>query len=267
MGLYSTEAIVLGYRDLGEADKILTLFSPEKGKMHAVARGVRRPRNHLLGGTQLFSYTNFLLMTGRNLDIICQCEIKKTFYKLRDDLDKLAFGLYFAELLRASTPMEDKNRELFNFFLKTLYCLEQWQDMDKLSRIYELKLMAIQGFTPELFNCTNCGGPISGKIKFSPKLGGVICNNCLAKDTEALELFPEALLLLRKMLRGTYEQLENLSIQLNISQNMKEALQAFILYHMNRKLKTVQFIKDIKSLEKLNEEERGEIDGRNNRYL
>jgi len=255
MGLYTTEAIVLGYRELGEADKILTLFSPEKGKMHAVARGVRRPRNHLLGGTQLFSYTSFLLMTGKNLDIICQCEIKKSFYKLRSDLDKLAFGLYFAELLRASTPMEDKNRELFNFFLKTLNCLELWQDMDKLSRIYELKLMAIQGFTPELYSCTNCGEPISGRIKFSPKLGGTLCGQCSDKDHEALELISESLQALRKILKGTYEQLEKVDLQPNVSQNVKEVLQAFILYHMNHKLKTVKFIQDIKSLDKINWEE------------
>jgi DNA repair protein RecO (recombination protein O) len=65
MGLYRTEAVVLGHKKLGEADKILTLFSPEKGKIHAVARGVCRPRNHLIGGTQLFSYSSFLLFNGK----------------------------------------------------------------------------------------------------------------------------------------------------------------------------------------------------------
>lgn len=116
MALYRTDAIVLGYRNLGEADKILTLFSPDKGKIHAVARGVRRPRNSLLAGSQLFSYCNFFIMEGRSLDNISQCEIKESFYKIRQNLEPMAYGLYFAELLRASTPMEDKNRELFRFF-------------------------------------------------------------------------------------------------------------------------------------------------------
>lgn len=252
MGLYSTEAIVIGYRELGEADKILTLFSPEKGKMHAVARGVRRPRNHLLGGTQLFSYSYFLLMPGRNLDTVSQCEIKESFHKVRDHLDKLAYGLYFAELLRASTPMEDKNRELFNFFLKTLYCLEKWDDMGKLSRIYELKLMAIQGFTPEMFNCANCGSHLSGNVKFSPKIGGVLCSRCMALDLKSIELFPEALTVLRKMLKGTYEQLESLELKNNVGEKLKEIMHSFILYHMDRKLKTVQFLRDIENLEKIN---------------
>lgn len=116
MALYRTDAIVLGHRNLGEADKILTIFSPEKGKIHAVARGVRRPRNPILAGSQLFTYSNFLIMEGRNLDNISQCEIKESFYKIRQNLEYMAYGLYFAELLRVSTPMEDKNRELFRFF-------------------------------------------------------------------------------------------------------------------------------------------------------
>jgi DNA repair protein RecO (recombination protein O) len=258
MGLYSTEAIVLGYRNLGEADKILTLFSPDKGKMHAVARGVRRPRNRLLGGTQLFSYTNFLLISGKNLDTICQCEIRESFYKLRDKLDNLAYGLYFAELLRVFTPLEDKNWELFNFFLKTLYCIERWNDMEKLSRIFELKLMALQGFTPEFFCCTNCGAQLSGNVMFSPKLGGALCINCSAMDRKAIEMLPEALIVLRKMLKGTYEQLESLVIRESIGRNIKEALYHFILCHTDRKLKSLQFLTDIKSLRD-SSKQKGEI--------
>lgn len=249
MGLYRTEAIVLGYRHLGEADKILTLFSPGKGKIHAVARGVRRPRSPLLGGTQLFSYSNFLILEGRNLDNISQCEIKESFYKIRGNLETMAYGLYFAELLRVSTPMEERNQELFRFFLKTMYFLQEWQDLEVLKYIYEIKLMAIQGFAPEIQKCVNCGEKPLDIIYFSPSLGGILCNNCRQRDNRALSLTPNALLTLKKLLYGTYEKLIDLKVKPGLKKQLSNTLSPFISHNVDRKLKTLQFIKDVKQIQ------------------
>jgi len=248
MALYKTDAIVLGHRNLGEADKILTLFSPDKGKIHAVARGVRRPRNPILAGSQLFSYSNFLIVEGRNLDNISQCEIKESFYRIRQNLGKMAYGLYFAELLRASTPMEDKNRELFRFFLKTMYLLQEWEDTEILSRIYEIKLMAIQGFTPEVFSCVSCCQKVLNKIFFSPSMGGILCFDCHKRDKNAINITPDTLSTLQKMLLMTYEELKSINVNKYTREQLSSILSLFISHQIDRKLKTVQFIKDINKL-------------------
>lgn len=248
MGLYRTDAIVLGHRNIGEADRILTLFSPVKGKMHAVARGVRRPRNHLLGGTQLFTYSNFLIMESRTLDSISQCEIKESFYKIRTNLEHMAYGLYFAEILRASTPVEDKNQELFSFFLKTLYFLQEWSDLELLSRIYEVKLMAIQGFAPEIFRCVSCGEKLVGKMRFSPALGGVLCARCLEKDVKALDISRESVAALQIFIKKPYRELIKLNLPENIKKQLKNITHPFILHHLDRKLRTLDFINDINCL-------------------
>ncbi len=248
MALYRTDGIVLGHRNLGEADKILTIFSPEKGKIHAVARGVRRPRNPILAGSQLFTYSSFLIMEGRSLDNISQCQIKESFYKIRQDLVCMAYGLYFAELLRASTPMEDKNEELFRFLLKTMYLLQTWEDIEVLSRIYEIKLMAIQGFTPEIFRCVGCGKKAFDKILFSVSMGGVLCMNCRENDKTAIGITPDTLKTLRKMLMGTYEQLESLQVKEYTKKQLKNISNLFISHHIDRKLKTTKFIDDIDNL-------------------
>ncbi len=248
MALYKTDAIVLGHRNLGEADKILTLFSPDRGKIHAVARGVRRPRNPILAGSQLFSYSRFLIVEGRNLDSISQCEIKESFYRIRQNLESMAYGLYFAELLRASTPIEDKNRELFRFFLKTLYLLQEWENKEVLARIYEVKLMAIQGFAPEVFSCVSCGQSRSSSIYFSPSMGGILCFNCHKTDENAVSISSETLVAFQKMLMQTYEKLKNINISKYTREQLSNILSLFISHQIDRKLKTVQFIKDIKRL-------------------
>lgn len=247
MGLYRTEAIVIGHKNLGEADKILILFSPDRGRINAVARGVRRPRNRLLGGSQIFTYGKYLIMQGKNLDNISQCEIKESFYKIRSNLERMAYGLYFAELLRLSTPMEDKNSKLFKFFLKTLYKLQEWSDLELLCHIYELKLLAIQGFLPELFQCLSCGNTDSNNFFFSTTLGGILCSDCRLKDRNAILLNNKVLHVLRKMFLGTYEQLANLNIE-DVRYQIKKVLQLFIFHQFDRKIKTLDFIDDIKKL-------------------
>ncbi|MCR4429854.1 MAG: DNA repair protein RecO [Tepidanaerobacteraceae bacterium] len=248
MGLYRTDAIVLGHRNIGEADRVMTLFSPEKGKISAVARGVRRLNNRLLGGTQLFTFSNFLIMENRNLDSISQCEIKESFHKIRANLERMAYGLYFAEMLRASTPEEDKNHALFNFFLKTLYFLQEWDDLELLSRIYEIKLMAIQGYSPEISRCASCGKKLTEKMRFSSRLGGAICFRCFKDDASAVDISCETVKVLQGFIKKPYRELINLDLQEEIKKQLKNACQPFIFHHLDRRLKTLEFIDDINSL-------------------
>jgi DNA repair protein RecO (recombination protein O) len=255
MGLYRTEAVVLGHKKLGEADKILTLFSPEKGKIHAVARGVCRPRNHLIGGTQLFSYSSFLLFNGKSLDTIGQCEVKESFFRIREELNRMAYGLYFAELLQASTPAEEKNRHLFYFFLKTLHLLQNHADLELLSRIYEIKLMALQGFAPQLSECVMCGEEVKHNVGFSPALGGIICSKCHGEDSHSVNISMRTLEIMKRIMYGTYESINNLDTDKIIMTQLKESLRLFIEYHINKKLKTTMFLNDVYKLDKLNKNE------------
>ena len=109
MALYRTEAVVLRTRNLGEADKILTLFSDKRGKIRAVARGSRRPRNHLMGVSQPFTYGSFLIFKGKNLDSVSQGSIIDAQVYLREDLLKMAHASYI-ELVDRLTEEYDPNQ-------------------------------------------------------------------------------------------------------------------------------------------------------------
>ena len=96
---YSTEAITLKRTDLGEADRIVTLFTPGKGKYHAIAKGTRRPVSKLAGHLELLSRSQLQLALGRNLDIVTQAEGRENFLHLRSDLWHMTCGFYLAELV------------------------------------------------------------------------------------------------------------------------------------------------------------------------
>jgi DNA repair protein RecO (recombination protein O) len=148
MPLYNAEAINIRTRMFGEADKIIILFTKEHGKLQAIAKGARRPTSKFGGRLEIFTYNKMLLAQGKSLDIISQCETIESFYSLREEKEKLNAGFYIVKLIDIITEERQKNRELFNLLLDSLYGLQNAREAKKLIRSFEVKLCEIEGFLP-----------------------------------------------------------------------------------------------------------------------
>jgi DNA repair protein RecO (recombination protein O) len=148
MALYNIEAINIKSKNAGEADKIITLFSKGRGKIRAVAKGGRRPTSKFGGRLEIFSHNYFQLAAARNLDIISQCETIESFYKLRENREKLNAGFYIVKLIDIITEDRQRNDELFDLLLNALHALQASVDANMLSRAFEVKLCEIEGFLP-----------------------------------------------------------------------------------------------------------------------
>src|SRR5215212_6360812 len=118
--VYTTEAVVLRVRRLGEADSILTLLSADLGKIDAVARGVRKPTSRKSGHLEMLTHSTLLLAHGSNLDIITQAEALHTFLPLREDLRRLGGGLYTAELIDHFMMERDESYSVYRLLVETL---------------------------------------------------------------------------------------------------------------------------------------------------
>ncbi len=94
--VYQTEAIIIKRTKLGEADRILTLYTPQLGKLKAVAKGTRRPQSKLGGHVELLTHSRLMLARGRNLDIITQAQTINNFLPIKDNLERISFALYIA---------------------------------------------------------------------------------------------------------------------------------------------------------------------------
>ena len=123
--IYRTEAVVLRRHDFGEADRILTLYSPWRGKFRAIAKGVRRPKSRLGGHVELFTHVNVLVAEGRNLDIVTQAEAIRPFGRIRDDLWKTAYASYVAELVDRFTEEHLGNEPVFDLLLQAFSYLDE----------------------------------------------------------------------------------------------------------------------------------------------
>ena len=118
--VYKTAAIVLRQRRLGDADKILILYSAEQGKIEAVAKGVRKTKSRLAGHVEPLTQATFLLAKGKTLDIVTQVETIEPFQAVRDDLERLSRGLYAAEMLEKFTETHEEHFALYRLLLDTL---------------------------------------------------------------------------------------------------------------------------------------------------
>ncbi len=163
MPVYTATGLVLHRINLGETDKILTLYTRERGKLSAVAKGARRVTSRFSGATELFTVSRLLLATGKSLDIVTQCEIAESFPGLRADLPRLVRATYFCELLDRLTLEHDAtaSEELFDLTVSALYLLERAEAYpDSIVHSYEMRLMAALGYAPVLDHCVVCGNPL-----------------------------------------------------------------------------------------------------------
>ena len=187
--LYRVEAVVLRRWDLGEADRILNLYTRQRGKLRAVAKGVRRPTSRLAGHLELFAHSNVLIARGRDLEIVSQAELIEPFRDLRRDERRIGLAGYVADLLDALTSEDDPQPLVFELLTETLRGIASQPDPFFVVRRYELRLLGALGYQPELYRCVVCGRPLEPVTNaFAPQLGGVACPLCAARDPAAVPL-------------------------------------------------------------------------------
>ncbi|MCM1566606.1 MAG: DNA repair protein RecO [Dehalobacter sp. 4CP] len=235
MAVYQADAIVIRSREYGESDRLITLFSREKGKLEAVAKGVRKPKSTQRGGTQLFTYADFLLYRGKTLDTVNQAQPRENFIHLWDDFDRTITASAMVELLDISTVREQPDPELFTLTLSFLFLLKHL-DPYMAQAAYALRLMHLQGYLPSMEGCTECGGDLSGEqVYLSAEAGGFLCAAC--KNNRIVRaLNPGSLALMRQLYQADLVKIDRLRWNKKMRQEILESLCHYCEQKFERKL-------------------------------
>jgi DNA repair protein RecO (recombination protein O) len=220
--VYRTEAVIIRRSDFGEADRLLTLFTPQ-GKRRVVAKGARKTTSRLAGHIELFTYTSLLLAVGRNLDIVTQSTIQQGFETLRGDLRRIGAAYYVAELIDRLTEEDDENRPAFELLVATLTALDTSRNIDLALRFYELHLLGYLGYRPQLYHCAACQEALTEAAdRFSSASGGVLCPRCAAGDRAAMPMSLNAFKLLRFLQAQPLEAIERLNISASVREEAEQ---------------------------------------------
>lgn len=241
MKLYKADAIVLRSIECGNGDKLLVLFSREHGKIKVMAHGVAKPSSRKRGFVQLFTYTRFLLHRGRELDSVSQCEGIEMFSYIRDNLDQISYASYLSELVEALIPEGEQNEPLFLLLLETLRLMEEGE-AEILTRSFEIKAAGLMGYRPVLEECAQCGGALAGRLLFSAKTGGLLCQLCSDADPRALVCSRGVAETLKVLSGWTPDRLNQLKISAAGRVQIKILLYDYLKYHLEKDLKSASFL-------------------------
>ena len=141
--------IIIGKKDLGEADKILTVFTREYGKLHLVARGSRKLSSKRVGTLELFNYIRFIYFSGRSMESLGQVDMINSFAGIKDDLDASARAYVVAEVVDNLTPLEQESKAVFDDLVLALQLLSKKEtrgEADKIVRDFEKQVLKDLGF-------------------------------------------------------------------------------------------------------------------------
>lgn len=243
---WKTEGIVLRIRNLGEADRIVTLYTKERGKLSTVARGARRIRNRLLSPTQVFTHGRYLIFPGKGLHNLAQAEIVNSGQPIRDDLEKLAYASYITELLDALTVEEDPIERVFPLLAATLALLEVGR-LGLATRAFELRLMRELGYEPELYHCLSCREELQTRVFFSEQ-GGVLCENCVVHDPASMLLTNGTWELMKKLLEWDLSRITVLHPAPSNEQELRRVMRRYLDYRLEYPLKSLEFLETLQAL-------------------
>ena len=188
METVKVKGVILSENNMGDYDKMLTMLTPNFGKISCVAKGARRPKSALLAGTQMFCFGEYMMYQGTSTYHINSCETIEIFYKLRTDLEKLKYAIHINKIVQDVTEENENCFNIMQLYLNALYTISETdKDLDLTISIFKLRLLCILGYTPRILSCTNCKEK-DNLSYFSIKDNGFKCEACARQDKSSLQM-------------------------------------------------------------------------------
>ncbi|MFO8144013.1 MAG: DNA repair protein RecO [Dehalococcoidales bacterium] len=240
---YQVEAVVIKKVKLGEADRILTLYTPCVGKIQGVARGVRRPRSKMSGHLELLTHSTISLARGRNLDTVTGSQTIDSFFPLVSDLELNSYALYAIELINQFTADSVENKPLFHLLLDMMKQLCDARNVEVMVRCFELHLLELVGYRPHFECCILCRSSLKpvGNY-FSDADGGVVCPGCAANRASLKRISVNAIKVLRWLQDVDIVEAERLKIAPELSRELESIMRGYVKYLLEKDVKSTAWL-------------------------
>ena len=251
---YQCEGLIVQKSPMGEADLLVTLFTKERGKLRAVARGARKSTSKMVGHLEPLTQIRISVAQGHSLDHITQGQVIENFATLKSDLLSITKGQYVAELVAGFASEASPNQPFYNLAIEVMRTIGMYPESEWPLRFFELHLLRVSGLMPELYQCVECRQPLSpGKHRFSPSAGGTICADCQPDGVHVRPLSLRAVKVLRLLHRGPLLDIIPLKVDSSSAQELKSVLGGTVSYWLDSEIRSNSF------LEQLQRESKSEV--------
>ena len=251
---FTTNVINLKSYNISEADKIMVMYSKEKGIIRAVAKGIKKTTSKLGGRMDLLVANKLMLNKGSNLDTICQAEALNTFYKLRCDMNKLFYSMYCAEIVSNFGIENDPNsEEIFNLFYTFLETISNASAKEQIMLCvikFQLKIMEITGYSIQFLSCIRCNKTVDNKdeLFFSVEQGGILCSHCADNINKKIKIPFKIVQFLNTILKENFTsktEYDNVITE-KICTVCINLLKDYIEYYSPKRFKTSKILESIR---------------------
>ena len=244
----TTQGIVLREVNYKESDKILTVLTRDLGKLTVKARGCRRKNSPLAAASQLLVYSELTLFEYRDYWSMDQGDSLEQFWGVRQDVEKLALGSYFAEVMEAVAEEGRPDPALLSLILNCLHALDQMDlPLGLIKTAFEWKTMALAGYEPMLDACAVCGVPEPEEPRLHLREGVLHCARCRGGvgDGVSMPLDGPSLAAMRHVVMGDPKRLFSFRLDAPAQKKMSDVCEAFLLTQLERGFGTLDFYKRI----------------------
>ncbi len=188
MKFVKVSGVVIAENNMGDFDKMLTILTPNLGKISCSAKGARRPKSQLMSGSQLMCFGEYMLFKGSDTYTLNSCEIIELFYNIRTDLEKLTYAMYVTKIVSDVTTENQNSFNTLKLYLNTLYMISETEkDLDFIISVFKLRILKILGFAPNTRECVGCKTKENIRY-FSIRDNGFKCKECAKTDSSAIEI-------------------------------------------------------------------------------
>lgn len=246
--------------DYGEADRILTIMTPQLGKLRVIAKGTRKITSRKAGHVELFTRVRLLLAHGRTFDIVSQAETVEPYRPLREDLLRGSYAHYLSELIDAFAQEGSEDIALYDLLVNGLTWVAEAPNPAIAARYFELRLLTLTGYRPQLFRCARTGEPVDidtpageGKparpptIAFSPTEGGVLCPAAANQARDAMAVSVNTLRLLRALQTEPFEDVSTRQFTPAALGQAEQVMRRYLTFILERNLRSTHFLHQLQS--------------------
>ena len=252
MHSFASEGIILKRKNYGEADKLITIFTKNRGKIKAVAKGVRKITSRRASSLELFNHVKIFLHQTKGLPILTEAQSQNTFLELKEDLNKLSIGFLVLELIDRLFEEEQDNRVVFDLLVDTLLCIDKSETLleaKKFQTSFQIKLLTQVGYLPQLYNCTICDIKLEEKVTFlAPNSGGLIDKNCNQNILLSREIAPEEVKVLRFLNKEDLSLVQRLKLDQNLLNQSADLLNYYTVYFLEKNLNSLEFTENLQKI-------------------
>lgn len=236
-----TKALIVRTANSGDNDRMLTAISPELGKISVIAKGVKSLKNKNAGASGVLCYSELVLKAGRDIYSLMSAEVVEGFYHLRDTVEAVAYGMYFASLLESCTEPAVPAEDELKLCLNTLFALTKRPEAGAtLKPVYELRLAEVLGLAPYISEECQCGSP----SEYLSIAGGETCCE-QHRDQTAVRLSHDEMAVIEYILTSELKDALFFNSPPRLIARLSPVCERYLEYHLGRLPKTLDYLKKI----------------------